>query len=275
MMRRYIYTWTALHHLKKAETRAEDELFPEFTDEVMREANPVGSLTLDEEGEFVVVSQVEDYLYRAPELADFNLMEFSCLFAKVTKEPVVTNEQGRRGNACYDFQFGHPQRDTHHMRLLNTPRIPFLGGKVVLRYPVNNPTFDSQAERWAAYFIALLAPYDLESKRPLFPLTMAGIQQWICSLDLTNTVDSGRLQYLQNCSDAAYSNENERFAIRYMRDRCATTYAEFDRHRSLSGRSDMEGPAKGPSGKDIQVFIDVLRASFEAKEKSKDAALSK
>ena len=185
----------------------------------------------------VSTNQEVDYSLRGPDLADMNLVEFTCCLQRVVRR----DEQAAQANRIYALSAAHPLAATHGMQIRRKQLIPVLAASAVPPYPgprrddwsiTEESCWRRKANAWGAYFVAALAPWDTDTLQPPYELSWRGLvdmMQMLCQeKQAGNTIAAGRLNYLQNCAEQSYTTPLIRGTMSDWRMSGATKREEFD-----------------------------------------------
>lgn len=114
---------------------------------------------------------------------------------------------GRRGNLVVEFDPTHPLAATHHQRLRSKFLVPLLAGRPPPAAPGPAPLGDERAyakwkeaaDKFGAFCLTVFCPWDLETHAPPYPLTFAGLSDWMQELqERDDPLSRCRLQWIKN-----------------------------------------------------------------------------
>ena len=202
------------------------------------------------------------------------------------------------------FKLILPQQ-TKQTRLKSKIKVPLLAGKYVPRYPGHEPANNlistsnnaelqsqqqSQHAKWqkefddfGSYFLTLLAPWNLQTGVPDYPLNGTGLISWIRqeaietsierSLAVNDKVHQGRLRYLDNCVFASQKSKYSERLTAMFRDQSADSKEQYlcrqaqgDRHgHAVCGEGD-DTAYRRASAPEIAHQIDDIRGFVEGLE---------
>jgi hypothetical protein len=208
----------------------------------------------------IAIQASTNYIHRGELLKDFNLLEYCILVQKEKKPPTrETHTHGRRRNFRCDFAsitysdnpnevVNHPQYRTHEQQLTSKVRIPLLSGERVPKYPdknlhqSNETQYNKSVLDFCTYFMTLLIPWDLNTSRCKYPISMNGLIQWKEQRDIPpegQSLHLARLRYLENCIIVGQTNKIHDTIMGKFRDQSSDTkekYLELERLGARGGR---------------------------------------
>ena len=200
--------------------------------------------------------------------------------------------RGRSKSKRFQFDSNHPQYGLVEQYITPLLKVPILTGLHIPKYPgkapdESNPAYPSwklKAMDFATFYITLLVPWSLDTKKPIYDLSWEGLNDWMDLkyipdansrvLESNDVVHKGRLRFLINCIESSQKSVFHEKAIRIFRDQSADSKdAYLARQASgavpgfpVAGNPGHYEAKRVPDEEDIRIEIADIRGMIEGLE---------
>jgi len=228
------------------------------------------------DGNVATCAQHLHYRFRGPTFVGYSFYEYVGIVSIVPRKEAsqaTSGVAGRRANARFDFDAGHPWHATHAQVLRSKHCIPILAGRPVCPpgAPPNPVTsaWTTKANEFAAYMITLFHPWDLETGTPSIPMTYTALLQWMQRLrDGDDSLCVHR--WMVQVATSLRVNSRVRQWLTQYRSRAAKVWGAHDgrghdeQHEHDPDDAEHAGVAAGFDDCDAEAIVGLLNSVLES-----------